>query len=176
MPNHVRNVVTIKHLKPNQIEEVLSQVTSQTEEDMYPLNCVFDFDKLIPEPRTEAECPEDCKVNKDSHVEKDRDRPWFDWYTWRNKYWNTKWGAYDCYTKIGKSQITFVFSTAWSLAIPIVHKLELLGYDFEWRYADEDYGSNCGKITYDAKECIGHHDYEKDLPNPRDFARRLWDY
>jgi len=170
MPNHVRNIVKFKNLKPGDADFLVNTLATWVERDA---EYCMDFDKIIPEPKVEDDCPDDCKVNKDSHVELDADRPWFDWYTWRNKYWNTKWGAYDGYTKIGKSCVTFVFSTAWSPAIPIFRKLPLLGYDIEIRYADEDYGSNCGKLEYNKSEQVWK---ESPLPNPVDFALRVWNW
>lgn len=100
---------------------------------------IIDFNKIIPEPRFESECPDEYKVNKDARIELREDKPWFDWYKWHVDQWGTKWDAYDGYTKIGKSYVTFVFSTAWSVAYPVIQKLDVMGYDIEVRYADEDY-------------------------------------
>lgn len=176
MPNHVRNVLTFKHLKPLDKKAILNRITRELEDDIYPLNKIIDFDKIIPEPRTESECPDDCKVNKDSHVEEDKERPWFDWYKWRNKYWNTKWGAYDCYTKIGTTTVTFVFSTAWSPAIPIFEKLtEMFNYDFEIKWADEDLGSNCAKWEWSTSVHNWYMQEERDFKDPYRFAKRIWD-
>ena len=118
-------------------------------------------------------------MNKDSHVETDKDRPWFDWYEWNLKYWGTKWEAYDCYSKIGKSYITFVFSTAWSIPYPVIERLHVMGYDFELRYADEDYGNNCGILSYEYNGTTGDKEFfhtdADSLDHPEQFARRLWD-
>lgn len=181
MPNQIRNVLKFKNLKPKDKEFILNKFTTEVGKDgIYPLNRHFDFDKIIPEPRKESECPEDCKVNKDSHVKEDADRPWFDWYAWRNKYWGTKWGAYDGYVKIGTSTVTFVFSTAWSAPFPIYKKLaEDYPFKFQVRYADEDIGSNCGIIEYDpdAKYPVDPYSdlYEQDAAEDTvSFARRIW--
>lgn len=174
MPNHVRNVIKFKKLTPKDKKFILDNFTTELEDDIYPLNRIFDFDKIIPEPRKESECPEDCKVNKDSHIMEDEDRPWFDWYAWHNRFWGTKWNAYDGYVKVGVSTITFVFSTAWSAPLPIYQQLinkypHLL---WEMKFADEDIGSNCGMITWDGEYCIEY--CEQDLTHPNDFARRIW--
>ena len=147
MPNHVRNVVKISKIKPEEIEMILDMTAtllhdSKTSEEQY----MIDFDKIIPEPRFESDCPDEYKVNKESHIERLLDRPWFDWYKWHIDHWGTKWDAYDCYTKIGKSYIQFVFSTAWTVPIPIIQRLGILGYPIDVKYADEDYGVNCRKI------------------------------
>ena len=177
MPNHVRNVLKFSKLKSKDIELLLNTIATQIERPKGSLEVfndyAIDFDKIIPEPKDESDCPDDCKVNKDSHVEEDKDRPWFDWYAWRNTYWGTKWGAYDCYSKAGKSCITFVFSTAWSAPFPIYERLQLLGYNFEVRYADEDIGSNCGIITYNKTDGTIHYN-EYEMAHPEQFARRLW--
>ena len=174
MPNHVFNRVTFHNVKTKEEKDyILNMVATQNEETK---DWAFDFDKIIPEPRTEDECPEDCKVNEDSHVMEDKDRPWFDWYAWRNKYWNTKWGAYECTTDICENEIIFEFQTAWSFARPIAYKLHLLGFDFTWEYADEDFGANCGITTYD--QYIGYaYRNESELgEDPIRFAMKLWGY
>lgn len=111
-----------------------------------------------------------------SHVSEDPERPWFNWYTWRLEYWGTKWGAYNGYTTCEKTSIAFVFSTAWSVALPIINRLRILGYDFTVLYADEDLGSNCGKYEYNSHtgELFSwyEHEYCKDTVA---FARRIWD-
>ena len=45
---------------------------------------------------------------------------------------------------------TIIFSTAWSCPIPIVIALaqKFPDVDFVWSYADEDTGSNTGRIAY----------------------------
>ena len=173
MPNHVKNVWRIKHIPQDKIQYVLDKLTIKLEDDTR----IIDFDLIIPEPRFKKDCPADCIVNKHSHVQEIEDRPWFDWYTWRNKYWNTKWGAYDGYTKIGKTQLTFVFNTAWSFASPVVWELARFckenGYNLDIKYADEDYGSNCGWQLYD--HTTNEWTLKSELkPNPDKFARYLW--
>lgn len=177
MPNHVKNVLKFRKLNLTDIQIITDMIATEIPR-ADKIDYAIDFNKIIPEPETEEECPEDCLVNKDSHVQEEKDKPWFDWYTWRNKYWGTKWGAYDCYSKIGKSYITFVFSTAWSMPYPIIEQLHVLGYEFELRYADEDLGSNCGILSYEPNGITGemefYHDDESALKNPEQFARRLW--
>lgn len=137
----------------------------------------IDFNKIIPEPTTIEECPEDCRVKRaiEAHIEADSERPWFDWYTWHNEFWGTKWNAYDSYSIVNKSSITFVFLTAWSMPYPVIKRLKILGYDFDIRWADEDYGSNCGKISYKASEQDWQEAWEAEAyKDPDRFARNLW--
>ena len=107
-------------------------------------------------------------------MEEDKDRPWFDWYTWRNKYWGTKWRAYECNSIIKDDSITFIFSTAWSMPYPIIEHLRLLGYEFELKYADEDYGSNCGTLYYEPDGITGEMKMYESSEDEQ-FAKELWE-
>ena len=150
MPNHVRNVIKISKIKPEEIEMILDMIATPMcapAPVMEDADYMIDFDKIIPEPRDESECPDEYKVNKSSSIELLKDKPWFNWYKWHIDHWGTKWGAYNGYTKIGKTCIMLVFSTAWTPPMPIIYKLSVLGYDITARYADEDYGVNCRKIN-----------------------------
>lgn len=177
MPNHIRNVVKISGIKPKNIDYVLNKLAVKYTTPEYKGGTeewIMDFDLIIPEPRFKKDCPKDCIVNKSSHVEEDGDRPWFNWYDWHCTYWGTKWNAYDGYTKIGKTQLTFVFSTAWSSPFYVYEKLCELGYDLDIKYADEDIGSNCGRIIYNASEHDLIHYPESKLADPVKFARYIW--
>lgn len=175
MPNHIRNVLKFKNLKEDDKRFLLDLICSPIEDDTGAMSLRIDFDKIIPEPKEESECPDQFKVNKDSHIAKYEDRPWFDWYTWHNEFWGTKWNAYDSYSMVNKSSITFVFSTAWSMPYPVIKRLKILGYDFDIRWADEDWGSNCGKISYKASEQDWQEAWEGDAyKDPSKFAQRLW--
>ena len=152
MPNHVKNVLTFNNLTRNEREFILYRFL-KTDESSSAMN-IFDFDAVIPEPKTESECPGDCKVNKDSHVQINPDKPWFDWYTWRNRYWGTKWGAYDGFTSFGhnseteKETITCEFTTAWSPPIPVYEQLAKLYPQFEWDVLCSDECGESGKIVH----------------------------
>ena len=65
MPNHVRNVLKIKNLKPEEVMEIVNTITDFNPDD--PLETIIiDFDKIIPEPKTKEECPEDCWITPSS--------------------------------------------------------------------------------------------------------------
>ena len=163
IPNHVRNVLTFKDLNSNEKEFILERFTSWCEELG---DRIIDFDKIIPEPRKENECPDDFKVNKDSHISEDKDRPWFDWYKWHNFYWGTKWNAYDGETCSYTDRIECMFNTAWSPPMPIYEQMAEKYPNFEWevKYADECGGDNCGHIIHDKGEttCIEASDMSND--------------
>lgn len=172
MPNHVKTVLTFRSLTKDDIDIILQLIadpilhTSEGEIVEYGI----DFNKIIPEPKTKEECPERYIVTIDSGIKEADDKPWFNWYDWHIDYWGTKWNAYDCYTLIGKSWIKFVFSTAWNVASPVIHKLALLGYDMNIKFADEDLGSNCGEMTYSRKA-----GWTTFCDKSYTFAKNLWD-
>lgn len=170
MPNHVRTVIKISKIKPDDISLILNLLATKEKGQI-----IIDFDKIKPEPRTINNCPEDYRITsaKEAYIEENDERPWFNWYTWRISHWGTKWEAYDGYTVIGKTYIKFIFSTAWSLADPIIQKLASLGYDIDVKYADEAYGSNCGKLTYTSEQGWAYWN-EFELKDPVRFARDLW--
>ena len=175
MPNHVRNVIKISKIKPEEIEMVLDMVADKCCDPDVPgeTKYMIDFDKIIPEPKSESDCPEEYKVNKDSHIAIREDKPWFDWYKWHINKWNTKWGAYDGYTNIGKTYILFVFNTAWAAPIPIYSKLAILNCDIDIKYANENYGVICGRWKYTSEHGWTYWN-EFDFKDPKRFARDLW--
>lgn len=178
MPNHVKTVIKFKGVKTKEERDfIVHAIASPSPGD--ETTAVIDFNKIIPEPRTIAECDEEFIVmasSKEVSIEEDEDRPWFNWYDWHIANWGTKWNAYNAYTQFSRSEksITFVFSTAWSLAEPIIKKLALLGYEIDVAYADEDIGHNCGRFTYRKLGGWTHYD-EDELDNPVEFAQKLWD-
>lgn len=138
MSNNVKNVWKISKIPPDKIQYILNKLAVKYTTPEYrgaTEEYIIDFDLIIPEPRFKTDCPKRYLANKSSHVEEDADRPWFNWYEWHCEYWDTKWNAYDGYTKIGKTQITLVFSTAWSFPYSVAKKLEKLGYPLDRRYA-----------------------------------------
>ena len=71
-----------------------------------------------------------------------------DWYDWSIKNWGTKWNAY--YTSVSMLSDTTAeidFDTAWSGVPDIILKLiEMFpSLKFEYLFADEDMGYNCGE-------------------------------
>ena len=73
------------------------------------------------------------------------------WYPWSIESWGTKWNSYDNdFSKLN----TVNFKTAWSMPEPIMKKLSELfpKVEFEWKWADEDKGNNCGIWTFENGE------------------------
>lgn len=70
-----------------------------------------------------------------------------DWYDWSNMNWGTKWNAYETQlTELDIYSINIEFQTAWNGVPIIIQKLtEMFPHlTFEYDYADEDMGYNCG--------------------------------
>lgn len=84
----------------------------------------FDYDKIIPEPRTLEECPLDCVVKENSCIEIDEVRPWFDWYKWHIKYWGCKWNASDVSIVRNKCVLTIYFSSPWCEPTEVIKALK----------------------------------------------------
>lgn len=75
------------------------------------------------------------------------------WYRWCILNWGSKWNAYDSYiTEQGDCCAAIKFFTAWSGVPNIINKLTEMfpTFTFEYKYADEDMGYNCG-------ECYGNN-------------------
>ena len=180
MPNHVKNVLKFKDLpSKSDVEFIIGMIAREVLDPDYldevRDDYVIDFNKIIPEPATIEECPEDYRVEREkAHISEDDKKPWFNWYEWRNEYWGTKWNAYDCYTKFDESSVTFVFNTAWNMPYPVIKRLDVLGYDLELEYADEDLGHHCGRLLYTSEHGWTHYD-ESEMDDPEQFAENLWD-
>ncbi len=109
----------------------------------------FDFNTIIPEPKTKDECLEAFYVNADSHIQTDADRPWFDWYRWRCVNWGTKWNAHD--TQYDEANGTIDFDTAWSDPAPVIEALFNMYKDlkFDYKFIEEQGPVYLGHIIVD---------------------------
>ena len=71
-----------------------------------------------------------------------------DWYDWSNANWGTKWNAYetDCCLSLDETSATIRFQTAWNGVLTLIGKLTEMfpNLTFNYAYADEDMGYNCG--------------------------------
>lgn len=67
-----------------------------------------------------------------------------DFYYWRIKNWGTKWNAVDAAVYENE---TIEFDTAWSAPLPVIAKLsaKFPKVEFDYKWADEDIGQNCGE-------------------------------
>ena len=93
------------------------------------------------------------------------------WYDWCNKNWNTKWNAIDSML----DDRTFTFQTAWSFPANVIKTLsKAFPKDkFEYTYADEDLGYNCGRGYFKNGK-----DFVDEIPSDEKerFAYEMWGY
>jgi hypothetical protein len=70
-----------------------------------------------------------------------------DWYEWSYANWGTKWNAYEMEEN---EDDKILFNTAWSSPISLIRNLSEMFPDVEisLRFADEDFGHNCGEVTF----------------------------
>lgn len=75
-----------------------------------------------------------------------------DWYSWSIANWGTKWNAYS----VSDDGETITFDTAWSTPLPVIQKLSEMFPDVKitLKFADEDFGYNCGEIVLLAGDSI----------------------
>lgn len=159
MPNHVTNIITITGAS---IQDIMNITDTTSKSDQ---GSPFDFNviKEIPvelintvkgsygshDPRQEA-LLEQQRQNEERYG-------YATWYEFAIANWGTKWNAYDIY--VDAESITF--QTAWSTPEPIIKSLSTMIPDatIQVKYADEDWGSNCGIYEYKNGELM----YEEDL-------------
>ena len=70
-----------------------------------------------------------------------------DWYDWSIYHWDTKWNAYETNVEVvDECSVILSFQTAWSGVPRIIGKLVEMfpTITFEYHFADEDMGTNCG--------------------------------
>lgn len=77
------------------------------------------------------------------------------WYEWNCANWGTKWNAYG-HSKDGN---TIQFDTAWAHPEPVMKKLSSMypSLKFQVIYADEDSGSNTGRVVYENGNAEGKY-------------------
>ena len=131
MPNYVNNILEIRS-KSGNAEDIINFIKQHYNEEG-----LFDFNTFIPEPKTEEECPPEYNMSRTGNhksLEIFEDKPWFNWYDWRLKYWGTKWNCgveSKCYFDFDKirenydslSSIYIHFDTAWNPPFPIFQKM-----------------------------------------------------
>lgn len=127
MPNHITNIINVRE---GNFQNFLNSVKGK--------NTEFDFGNIVPEPNYE---------NKSNTIRQSGSKLLMpDWYTWRCDNWGTKWNAYDII--INHEDHVIQFDTAWSTPVNIWNEIAKQYKDMEFhiKYADEDYGYNCGTI------------------------------
>ena len=103
MPNWVYNTLVFKSSKD--LDKVWKGMQVE-----FPDGNSFSYESIIPSPRTREECPAGFLVENGVCIERDDEKPWMDWYKWRNYYWGVKWDACDADTNFINS---ISFDSPW---------------------------------------------------------------
>jgi len=200
MPNHITNIITIKGDEAR-VREVLDFVKDG--------DALFSLNKIVPMPETfkkydTTNHPNGKGLEVGYPVGIEDDGPLVTeeliqeyklataeqrvrygvvgWYDWRIANWGTKWDAYD----ISKGDDgTIMFCTAWDAPEPVIKALSAKFPDVEiyHAWADEDYGYNCGRCTYEGGNAIsvytptGGTDYAMEIyfethPGDEEFIKK----
>jgi hypothetical protein len=142
-----------------QAEEILNSV----KDDDVGIGSI-DFNKLIPMPDDVYTGPLGMKEMAQYPGEKN-------WYDWSVNHWGTKWNAYgsDYLPKIDDS---LVFQTAWSSVPYVIQELSARYPDvvMEYGWADEDFGSNTGKLEFKNGDVISVYIPDDQTPEAYEFA------
>jgi len=95
---------------------------------------------------------------------------------WSIDNWGTKWNAYG-YDYLPHKEDAIVFNTAWSAVPQIIAKLSEtypeVTMDYCW--ADEDFGSNTGRLQFKNGEVIEGYIPEDQSPEAYEFAAAVQD-
>lgn len=97
--------------------------------------------------RNEKELNELLEIGK-KYVEIFKECGAKDWYDWSICHWGTKWNAYETYLEtLNEYSVILSFQTAWNGVPNIIQKLTEMfpTITFDYKYADEDMGYNCGE-------------------------------
>lgn len=159
MANICENNLLFNNVPSETFGKVLEYVKSQKSD--------FDFEKIIPSPKTKEECPKEFIIEDEnkSGIQLLKEKKWFDWYNWNCENWGSKWNAQNIFIDLENQEINF--STAWSSPVPVFEKLAQL-------FPSADFSVSCiiegspntlvgcnknGKFTYETKECLTSDEY-----------------
>lgn len=96
------------------------------------------------------------------------------WYDWCCNNWGTKWNACDSWT----CEDSFGFETAWSSVPELMTIVSRMHPDVEfvYSYADEDFGSNLGRITLKGGNIVEEYFPEEQTDDAYNFAAEILGY
>lgn len=144
MPNNITNIVRF-----NGDRVKISELLKSIQNDEHGYGSV-DFNKIIPMPDTVFRGnlgPNERALYGNNN-----------WYDWSVANWHTKWNAYG-FEDLEEHEVDdeLRFETAWAAPHPILQKLSEMAPDLKitHRWADEDFGMNCGERGYKSGEITG---------------------
>lgn len=147
MANHISNKLTMlcDDATADRIFSELAGKWEDGEENPFDFNCLKKYPEHFQKADEAARKWE--KENKDDWKERPKDGYNSGGYEWCRDNWGTKWNAYQ-HKKLSNTSI--YFQTAWCAAKPIFDALSAKYPELEFivEYADEDIGSNAGKLHY----------------------------
>lgn len=93
------------------------------------------------------------------------------WYDWACDKWGTKWNASECESI---SDNIFCFTTAWSGVVELIRLLSanFIG-EINYKYSDEDTGSNTGEFKFQQGNITSFHKPENGSKEAYDLAFEL---
>ena len=163
MPNDIYNVVTF-----NCAHERTAEILKAVEMEGCELGSI-DFEKLIPMPEDVYRGP----LGRDEMKQYPGEKNWYDWSV---NNWGTKWNAYG-YDYLPQKDDALVFNTAWSAVPQVIAKLSEtypeVTVDYCW--ADEDFGSNTGRLQFKNGEVIDGYIPDDQSPEAYEFAAAIQD-
>lgn len=176
MPNWVKNILQFEG-DQKEIDLLLDSIKSERDEkdlSQPPIEGVYygkgtiDFRKIIPQP------PYLFLGNLTSAEEKATGNR--NWYNWNRKFWGVKRNAANCCKPKGDNTIRFL--TDWSTPLKIVEVLSWLFKDVRitLSWADENYGSNCGQVIFEAGKLTEGLNFDG-IPEKEavSFAKAIWE-
>lgn len=165
MPNHVENILKIKGSK-EEIKKVKDSLKGKWNDGT---DRNIDFNNITPMPKW---------VYKGDLSRKEREKYGDEncWYEWSHKNWGTKWNAYE--SDYEDTKDTIRFRTAWNNVFDeLISKLGFIfpNIEFEYFWADENYGYNVGRIKFKDTEILEKYIPEGRTEEAYELAGEIWE-
>lgn len=140
MPNWCENQLTILCFDKTTADAVVESICEQVEQEDGTFRPSLSFNKVLPQPD---------HISNDTLITTGMP----DWWHWRNQNWGTKWDAEQttCPTvhsrADGKTEITFVFDTAWAPSLPVSEEIARKFPDTIIAHSYDEPGMDFGGFT-----------------------------
>lgn len=144
MPNHVYNVITVEEKYAEKLAEIAKVGLCR-------------YYKPMPEELVGTTSPQiiDETISNEEHERLTDKYGTADWYTWANREWGTKWGAYDGEYEDGR----YSFLTAWappSQSIIYMLAQDIPDFDFLWE-EEQGFGE---EMSFKRGNMVSHFDWD----------------
>lgn len=106
-------------------------------------NNIIDFNKIIPEPVSEDECPSEYLFTEDNdeHIAQSETKPWFNWGKWRKDFWGVLYNADDAEIETNRNNM-IVFDTKGAAPFKAIAYLSKQHPDITFTACSEDIDDN----------------------------------